>query len=130
MFWKKKTTAEPAENLVDLEDQRASFRYVFRQKDQPAIRFKDRTVRVYDISAGGIAFENRGFSQYDADEVSLDLQMPGFYGDPVLSARVRILHITANEICHSIFENCSVDEYEMIHKYVLEMQKKDLRQRS
>lgn len=114
---------------MGLDDQRASFRYIFKKSDRPTMVFKGKTVTVYDISAGGLAFENQGFSKYDADHITLDLDMPNFHGDSVLSARVRILNLTTNRICHSIFENCSVDEYEMIHKYVLEMQKKDLKSR-
>ena len=126
MFWKKKNKPAPQEDLMDLEDQRASFRYIFKKSDRPDMRFNGKTVVIYDISAGGIAFENKGFSKYDADRITLNLDMPNFSGNPVLSAQVRILHLTKNQICHSIFEHCSVDEYEMIHKYVLEMQKKDL----
>jgi len=113
---------------MDLDDQRAAFRYVFKEKDRPTLVFKGKTVRIYDISAGGVAFENKGFSKYDADGICLNMDMPNFHGNPVLSVQVRILHLTASQICHGIFENCSVDEYEMIHKYVLEMQKKDIKQ--
>jgi len=112
--------------MFEYEDQRASFRYVFKKENRLYINFKDKKVKVLDISAGGMAFENSGFSKYDHDEVSLNLEMPNFRGNPRLKTQVRILHLTRNNICHSIFENCSVDEYEMIHKFVLEMQKKDM----
>ena len=128
MFWRKKNRPVCPENLTALEDQRACFRYVFKKKHRPTMSYKGQTVSIFDISAGGIAFENKGFSKYDADQIRLDLKIPNFRGDPVLSAQVRILHLAENQVCHSIFENCSVDEYEMIHKYVLEMQKKDLGQ--
>lgn len=126
MFWKKKTRTEAQSDLIEDKDQRAAFRYVFKKTDQPVMIFKGKEVRILDISAGGLAFENKGFARYDADQVSLHLEMPNFYGEPILSARVRILYLTQTNICHSIFENCTVDGYEMIHKYVLEMQKKDL----
>ncbi len=129
MFWKKKTKPAVREDLIDdLDDQRASFRYIFKKADRPTMNFNGKTVCIYDISAGGLAFENIGFSKYDVDRVCLHLDMPNFPGDPVLSAQVRILHVTEKQICHSIFEDCTIDEYEMIHKYVLEMQKKDLKQ--
>ena len=129
MFWKKKTKAEGQDVFIELEDQRASFRYVFKKEDQISMTFKGETVRIYDISAGGLAFQDKGFAKYDAEDVSLHLEMPNFCVDCTLNAQVRILHITENHTCHSIFENCSVDDYEKIHKYVLEMQKRDLRQR-
>lgn len=112
--------------MFDYEDQRASFRYVFKKGSCLPMAFRGKTVRVLDISAGGMAFENQGFSKYDADTVQLNLDMPNFAGDPILKAEVRILNLTENNICHSIFENCSVEDYELVHKFVLEMQKKDL----
>jgi len=42
------------------------------------------------------------------------------------SAQLRILDIFGQGVCHSIFENCTIQKYEIIHKYVLEMQKKEM----
>ncbi len=89
--------------------------------------FYGKTVSILDISAGGLACTNNGFNKYDIDRVSLELEIPNLPGTSVFNAQVRILHLTRNDICHCIFENCSVDEYEVIHKYVLEMQKQDLK---
>ncbi len=108
------------------EDQRASFRYVFKKGRQLSITFKENIVQVLDISAGGMAFKNKEFKKYDSDQVSLVLDMPNYSGDSVLITLVRILSITQSNICHCIFENCTLEEYEMIHKYVLEMQKQDM----
>ncbi|MCG8684698.1 MAG: hypothetical protein MI892_07480 [Desulfobacterales bacterium] len=125
MFWKKAKPINPL-TVDDVADQRNAFRYVFTDDRQLTMKFKGKTVRVLDISAGGLAFENQGFKKYDADNIVLDLTMPNFVKDPVFSSDLRILHLTENNICHCIFENCSVDRYEMVHKYVLEMQKHDL----
>ncbi len=110
---------------VDRE-QRDAFRYVFVPEKRLPMQFKGKSVEIMDISAGGLAFENKGFCQYDSDEISLVLKMPNFKGNPVFRARTRILHISSNHFCHCIFENCTVDEYEVVHKFVLEMQKKKL----
>jgi len=107
-------------------EKRYSFRYVFAKENRLSMKFKGITVEITNISAGGLAFKNQEFSKYDSDEISLLLEMPNFYGEPVFNAHIRILHITSNHICHCIFENCSVDDYEIVHKYVLEMQKIDL----
>ena len=128
MFWKKKTEPDTAVELAEGSDQRTAFRYVFGANDYLTMTFKGREVRIRDISAGGLAFENKGFSKYDVDRVALRLDMPNFPKEPILSAQVRILHVSST-LCHSIFENCTVDEYEMVHKYVLEMQKKGLHRR-
>ncbi|WDP88218.1 MAG: PilZ domain-containing protein [Desulfobacter sp.] len=125
---KKKTAKEPPILTDDLgiHDKRDAYRYIFPESQRLAMSFKGKTVALLDISAGGLAFENQGFSQYDADRITLSLDMPNFTGDPRFTAWTRILHITANNVCHCIFEDCRVDEYEVVHKFVLEMQKRDL----
>jgi len=110
-------------------EQRDTFRYIFTPEKRLSMQFMGRTLEILDISAGGLAFANHGFKQYEADKISLALEMPNYNENPVFTAQTRILHITANNICHCIFENCAVEEYEIIHKYVLEMQKQDLNPR-
>lgn len=138
MFSKKKKTSEPdvilVDNMVgdmdpDGREQRDAFRYIFAPDKRLPMTFKEKNVEVFDISAGGLAFKNRGFKQYDADKVVLMFDMPNHNRGSVFSAKIRILHISSNHLCHCIFENCTVGEYEIIHKYVLEMQKQDLNAR-
>ncbi len=123
MFWKKqKPMIEPGHT----DDQRETFRYTFKGDPPLSLTFKQKPVKVLNISAGGMAFINQGFAPYEEDQITLFLDIPHFMGESVLTARLRILNITANNICHCIFENCTLRDYEMIHKYVLEMQKKEL----
>lgn len=126
MFWKKKTTTEYIEPM-STENQRESFRYAFTKHRSLSMVFKQKTVTILNISAGGMAFTNNGFKQYEADQIALFLDIPNFRGDPEFPALVRILNITPNGVCHCIFENLTIKEYEIIHKYVLEMQKIDLK---
>ena len=128
LFLKKKQADETPTISCD-NDQRESFRYVFDREKQLSGSFKGRRVQILNISAGGIAFKNQGFKKYDADTMSLDLTMPNYNKNPQFTAQIRILHLTANEICHCIFENCTVEDYEIVHKYVLEMQKQELRKK-
>ncbi len=125
MFWKKKTSAS---DILDhpSEEKRQSFRYEFENQAGFVIRFKQTDIRVLNISAGGIAFENMGFSQFDFDFIKFELNIPDFKGDPTFFAGLRILKIDKENICHCIFEQCSLEQHELIHKYVLEMQKHDL----
>ncbi len=126
MFWKKTKTATDSFELKEETDQREAFRYVFKGDRHLSMIFKETSVQILDISAGGIAFKGEGFRRYDADQISLFLDIPNFRGDITFSARLRILNITGNGICHCIFENCTIEKYEMIHKYVLEMQKNEM----
>ena len=126
MFWKKKKpVCEPAVDL-ETQDQREAFRYVFKVHNRIPLVFRGTPVEVIDISAGGMAFKNAGFKQYDADRVTLDLKIPNFPGTSRFTATLRILNITKNNVCNCIFEDCTIQTYELIHKYVLEMQKQDL----
>jgi hypothetical protein len=124
LFWKKikQNTNKPTLQ----EDQREAFRYMFKGEDHLLIEFKQKKVKLLDISAGGVAFRNQDFSIYDADIVNFVLDIPNFRGDTKFTATLRIITITDRGICHCIFENCTIEEYEKIHKYVLEMQKNDL----
>lgn len=126
MFWKKKKIIDACVEETSYEDQRSAFRYVFKKGRQLSMTFKNNTVQILDLSAGGMAFTNMEFEKYDLDRVSLKLDIPNYFKDPILTADVRILSITKSNICHCIFENCTLEEYEMIHKYVLEMQKQDM----
>jgi len=125
LFWKKK---KPATDTIShpSADKREFFRYEFTKNRSLEIQFKEKSITVLNISAGGMAFENNGFVQFDFDFIKFDLDIPDFHGDPTFFAGLRILKIDTNNICHCIFEQCSLEQHELIHKYVLEMQKNDL----
>ncbi len=114
---------------MEKKDQRDAFRYIFKGDGLP-MDFKQKPVKVLNISAGGMAFKDDGFTQYDVDQITLFLDIPNYMGDTKFSAKLRILNITGNGICNCIFENCVIEEYELIHKYVLELQKNEIKTNS
>jgi len=125
-----KQTTDPTDAIKDEaikdEDQREAYRYIFKGDQRLSMNFKQQPVEMINISAGGMAFRGKGFTRYDVDQINIFLDIPNYMGDASFSARLRILDITDNGICHCIFENCTIEKYEIIHKYVLEMQKKDI----
>jgi len=125
LFWKKK---KPETDIIEYESDslRESYRYQFKDNQGFQITFKDKKVLIVNIGAGGIAFYNNGFKESDSDVVSFTLNIPNFTGDSNFCAKLKIITIDDNNICHSVFENCSPAQSELIHKYVLEMQKDDL----
>lgn len=131
MFWNKKKKADD----IILEDpqaesgqRREAFRYLFKRKERPIMIFKKTKVLIINISAGGVAFySNRTFRQYEEDMIHMNLKVPGQYEGGRLSVKVRILGVTREGVCNCIFENCTIDQYEQIHQYVFELQKRDLR---
>ena len=126
MFWKKKKQIIDIQDPMDEKDQREAFRYIFKGDKHLPMDFKQKPVNVLDISAGGMAFKDEGFMQYDVDQITLFLHLPNYTGDGKFTAQLRILNINDRGICHCIFEKCTIEEYEMVHRYVLEMQKSDL----
>ncbi|MFH2091182.1 MAG: hypothetical protein ABIJ31_02360 [Pseudomonadota bacterium] len=125
MFWKKEKPTGDA-IIHDSEDKRESFRYQFKDGQRIQIRFLEKTVRVLNISAGGMAFKNDGFLQFDFDFIKFTLDIPNFNGNNTFFAGLRILSLIQEDICHCIFAQWSLDQHELIHKYVLEMQKNDI----
>ena len=125
MFWKKK---QPLTDTIRYEskNRRETYRHHFAKDQGFWIEFKGVKIRVLNISADGLAFENKGFKQFDMDLVRFTLDIPNFKGDAAFASRLKILKIDENNICRSIFEDCPIEQHELIHKYVLEMQKDDL----
>jgi len=125
LFWKKK---RPETDTISYKskNQRKSYRYDFRQGHGFQIDFNGKKVWVVNISAGGMAFNNKNFKLYDSSFIKFTLDIPNFKGDSAFFIELRILKIDKNDICHTIFEQCSLEQHELLHKYVLEMQKHDL----
>ncbi|MCP3873021.1 MAG: PilZ domain-containing protein [Desulfobacteraceae bacterium] len=125
MFWKKKKQQTDT-FIYESKDKRDAYRYDFKDGQGFEIQFKGKTLQVINISAGGIAFYNSDFEQFDSDFVKFKLDIPNFKDDTSFYTGLRILTIDETNICHCIFEQCSLEQHELIHKYVLEMQKDDL----
>ncbi|THB81398.1 MAG: PilZ domain-containing protein [Desulfobacteraceae bacterium] len=127
MFWKKKKHSD-TELILDSGNKRDAYRYTFNPHEALELQFKGRTIRLINISAMGFAFKHTEFRKNDSDQVRFELPIPNYPGVSELSVRVRILSIDSHSICRCVFENCTAAQQDLIHKYLLEMQKKDLRQ--
>ncbi len=126
MFSKKKNTTIKVIDPGEADNRRQAYRYIFSQQTAPEITFKQRSVPLMNISAGGLAFKATGFAVNDGDEAVLDLTVPGSGKHFNIHVRLHIFEIKAPDICHCCFENLDPDQEELIHRYVLEMQKQDL----
>ncbi len=126
LFWKKKKPATEIIRYDSEDDLRHAFRYHFKEGRGFAVTFKGKEVLVLNIGAGGLAFENMGFQPQDKDIVQFTLDVHNYRGITSFSAGLRILTIDGKSVCHCVFENCPPEQYELLHKYVLEMQKNDL----
>ncbi|MCK5836929.1 MAG: PilZ domain-containing protein [Desulfobacula sp.] len=108
------------------KDQRESFRYDFKTDQGFHVEFQGKKVRVLNISAGGVSFYNEGFRQFDVDYINFTLDIPNVMKNTTFQMGLRILTLDQDNTCHCIFEHCTLEQHELIHKYVLEMQKNDL----
>ncbi len=125
MFIEKKKSLTDT-SVIESKDKRESYRYEFKEGEGLYITFKNKNILALDISVGGLSFKNDGFGQLDSDFVNFKLDIPDFNGGSTINAGIRILTIDQNNICHTIFEQCSLKQHELLHKYVIEMQKNDL----
>lgn len=105
----------------DTDSRREAFRYTSLD-GQPIfmMEFSGKSVSVLDISAGGLSFNGAGFKVGQIDRVILPIQ-------PVLALDLKVVQIDENDVCHALFESITEAEGDILHRFVLERQKQDLR---
>jgi len=122
LFWKK---SKPAEELFTYEscNFRSSYR-VYPSEDNPIYMIVDGAeVEVVDIGAGGISFVN---SNYKLGEVlSALITLP--IRDIQVEAEINIVRISDEGTAHCAFKKINSEDSELIHKYMLQKQKQELR---
>lgn len=136
MFWKKKHTStdeKKADKAQWIEHDSSSRRETFRYAPTDGsplseMTFLKKKVQVMDISAGGLSFRNIDFSENDTDRFTLDVK--GLYyrsGDSRDKITLKIVHIDSSNICHAIFQDISTAQADILHQFILEKQKQDIR---
>ncbi len=128
MFWKKKKALED-KIIYETSSRRKSYRYFPKNPREFGIRFKGKNVDVINISAGGLAFNNREFSSGDTDRVNLELNDPDLKKKQCLTLSIKLLTIDKTHACHCIFDSISQDEMDIIHQYLFIKQKRDIREK-
>ena len=124
MFWKRKKT-EPELIEIDADCKRSSFRVCPHKKYPVNSSVDGCEVRVVDIGAGGIAFANMHFRE-DA-QYTASIKLPDYERE--ISVDLYIVSIDQNDICHCCFKRIKEEDVDAIHKYMLEVQKQELREK-
>ncbi len=124
----EKNKLQTDSGLDEESERRQTFRYFFKEGDGPKIQFKGKDIIVLDISAGGIQFKNKGFTLLETGSVQFDLDFSNDKGDTNFKADLRILEIDENNICHCLFENCTLEYHELVYKYVMTKQETDFKE--
>ncbi|MCK5541137.1 MAG: PilZ domain-containing protein [Desulfobacterales bacterium] len=126
MFWKKKKTS--TENFTHKSsDKRGAFRFEFNKDNSFEIEFKDKKFSIIDLSATGMSFKNNGLAIGDYGISKFFFEFSNHKSPVLMELEIQIIKINKNNICHGIYKNCSEDNKEMIHKYILEKQKEKIR---
>ena len=115
--------------IHETPDKREAFRYLFVRPGPPVIVFCGRPVELIDISAGGVSFNDQGFTPGDSDRITLHLEDGEIRFNYTLCIVIEILSIDQNKICHCLFKAPDAQQTEAIHRFLLLKQKKDLQAR-
>jgi hypothetical protein len=124
LFWKRTRTKT---ELIDIEadDRRSTFRVRPHKKFPVYSRISGKEVRVTDLGAGGIAFVNIDFKE--GSEYSAVIKLPDHAGEICVS--LHIIKIDHHDICRCCFNEIDEDSINAIHKYVLEVQKEEIKEK-
>lgn len=129
MFWKKKTDNSKDEKgklfHVPKEDQRQAFRISPDPAEPVLVSIEGKTVKVLEISSGGISFRNSDFKPKAVYPVSFSLPITGGF----IKTKLRILRVNREGICQCRFVGLDERAEDDIHRYVLARQKELLRNR-
>lgn len=129
MFWKKKTDEdkESKSKLFHLpeEDKRQAFRIAPDPNDPIVVSIGGKTVKVYEISSGGISFPDVGLKPKAVYSVSFSLPITG----AIVKAKARVLRVNKKGLCQCRFVALDDKSEDEIHRYVLARQKEILRNR-
>ena len=122
MFWKRKK-ADSDLFTIESDNRRGSYRVKPPEEEPVHVNLNNEKFRLIDIGALGFSFENKNFRVND--EYDVDFYIKGYIKKII--ARMYIVAIDEQGICHCAFQELSKEDYEAIHKYMLEKQKAETR---
>jgi len=118
LFWKEKQNDSEIFSF-ESNDRRLAYRVSPHSNAPIVFEFGGEKVQVVNISAGGLAFKNRGFKSGDTQ--TIELLLP--YQNVTLSPILGINTIDDQNVCRCQFREIGEDEVELIQQYVLKRQK-------
>ncbi len=124
MFWKRKINKGPR-FVIDSDDQRIYFRVSPPNKLPAKMSVDDHIVEIVDIGAGGVSFNNIGLKK--GNKYSAVIRITGYQS--IILADISIINIDIKDVCHCYFSEILDKDVDAIHKYVLEVQKTEIREK-
>jgi c-di-GMP-binding flagellar brake protein YcgR len=119
LFWKKKSE-RPYVRLGG-DDRRNAVR--INPDDNLSIEIEGQSFQVMDISAGGVSFAAEGIESGSQLSTQLLLRL---YQQKV-EVRIEVLFQDNQGICHCRFVELSPETSEILHHYILDLQKHAIR---
>ena len=124
MFWKKKRKSEFGFSID--ADKRRAFRLEPPPEAPVTFVYNERPYNVVDISAGGAAFTAPpGVSQ--GQTLSIKFSLP--FVETILTADIELVRV-ADNLAMGVFLGLGAVNEEKIHRYILECQKLEMRNKS
>ena len=124
MFWKKK---KKKKNNVEFDGDQNDYRSAFRiapDKTRPVIiTIAGNSFHALNISGTGICFRSHNFSVGMAIEATIRLPSE----DKMFPVTIEIV-AKQNDMCRCSFRKIHQDSEDLLHAYVLEVQKNKIRQ--
>lgn len=128
MFWKRKKRRSDDDQVIHPSpDKRRSFRYELENADDINMEVCGTTVPLINLSAEGAAFPNISYKTGDTDHAGILLTQPWLRYACIVKVTIEVVDVNENNVCRCLFKNCSEEDRETIHKYILERQKADIR---
>ena len=122
MFWKKN---EPVEVSLETDDDNRSAYRIAPDSERPvALSIDGQEYEVCNISGSGIAFRSRDFAV--GSNAPASLRLPG--EEPALSMVIEVV-TKQGELCRCRFREIPEDAENLLHSYILDLQKTKIRQR-
>ena len=122
MFWKKKNNSETL-ILFESKNMRSSVRVRPLSTEPVKTVFQGKPIVVENIGASGIAFRNDGFGPGDSQKITFDLPTENM----AVSVTTEIIDIDSEGICHCRFVGLGEEDFNAIHRYMLAVQIRHVR---
>ncbi len=125
MFWKKKNKQDlsPSRLINTPFDSRNAFRISPDPRDPVFIKIGNKKIIPIEISSTGFSFNGKSFKSKIIYPILLKL--PNY--PHVIEAKAKIISIDRRIICHCTFIDLSEEIGNVIHRYILNRQKKEIR---
>lgn len=126
MFWKKNKKEHKSNDYFEWEaDKRSTYRAEPTSEEPIYFHIEDESLLVHDISAGGASFD-RPTKLKAGQEVIVRFRLP--YINKGARASFTIIRID-DTLAYGAFKGLSAKGEELIHQYILELQKTEARRR-